>query len=706
MYDEASTADTVALTSTTWPVNARVRLLQVPWDSAYRDVVAWESADERDKWFEAQSGTWFASNFQVLRPYEPIVVPVPYSAVYKYNYIAVTNPAQPVTDEGAPRAYYYFITSVEMVSAQATRLTIQLDVMTTYAGDITYGRAYVERGHIAMANSNARANFSGATLDNYLALPEGLDTGSELVPCHREVIPIEGEMDTQAPKIVIMSTANLIASPGTESSPSLNVADGQFADGLPSGCNVYTVNITQFKSVLEALKDKSWVAQCIVAIYAFPGRFLSQGKEAKLFGDGPTVYFIGETESLTPDQEYYWTAQTGIKKALAKGLGDDADLWKLYTYPYSVIELSTMTGNPVYLKPQLAQDGVLCFNYLACALAPFAKIGLFPRNYGDPFGTTDEITYTYTTFEGTIKSGLIPKGDFLDTAVWITDFPQFSIVNNNYLTYLASTTHTRQYQYDSAGWTKDRANMTADTNYANAQRNIQSTQDQWNNSVQGWTSNVAQQMYTSPIAEFGNFSTPSIQNIVSGLTQGASVAGWNADNVVQNATGAGSLAAKLSGQSDVADNNLSLAQRAAQGDYENAIAGINATVQDAALTAPSTVGQSGGQGFNWKNGLLNVTITYKTVAGAAKSAIADYFRRYGYAVRRFLPLGTVRNMLCMSKFAYWKVQETNITCANANESERETMRGVLEKGVTLWDAPESIGNTDVSTNTARDGYSY
>ena len=73
---------------------------------------------------------------------------------------------------------------------------------------------------------------------------------------------------------------------------------------------------------------------------------------------------------------------------------------------------------------------------------------------------------------------------------------------------------------------------------------------------------------------------------------------------------------------------------------------------------------------------------------------------------RFLPLGTVPHMLCMSKFAYWKCKETNLTCANANESERETMRGIVEKGVTLWDAPESIGNTDLSANQPKSGYAY
>ena len=156
----------------------------------------------------------------------------------------------------------------------------------------------------------------------------------------------------------------------------------------------------------------------------------------------------------------------------------------------------------------------------------------------------------------------------------------------------------------------------------------------------------------------------------------------------------------------VADSNLALANGVNRGDYQNAIAGINATVQDAALTPPSTVGQAGGEGFNWKNGLVGITVTYKTLAGASKATVADYFRRYGYAVQRFLPLGSVRHMLCMSKFAYWKCKESNITCGKANETEREAMRGVIEKGVTLWESPSDIGNTALTDNQPLDGYSY
>lgn len=715
------------LTSTTWPVGTRVRLLSVPWDASYRDVVAWESADRRDEWFESQSGAWFASNFQNLRPGEPVDVPVPYSSVYKYNYIVVTNPQQPVTDEGPERTYFYFVTSAQYLSPQATRLTIQLDVMTTYAGAIKYGRAFVERGHIAMANSNARAK-DGATLKAYFDLPEGLDVGAEYVPCAREYVPIVGPELQYGPKIIVISTADLAADPGTESSPSLNVADGQFADGLPSGANVYWVSLANFKAVMQAMKNKSWAAQCIVSIYTFPGRLLSDGPSFKLFGSGPEMHFIGNTDSLTASSTAYWNTESMFDQ-LADGLGDAADVSKLYSYPYSVIELATFTGNPIYLKPQLVNGDHLSLYWIGCALAPFAKVGFFPLNYGDPNGTTGRISYTYMGFEGKVKNGVIPGGDFLDTAVWLTDFPQFSLVNNNYLTYLASTVHSRNYAYQSAGWQQMKGSLSAVYAHQNAQEQIGAAYDaakenvnaavqNSNRSWMGGTTNAA-------VGAMGVVGGAVLGGVVGGPAGAAigamagapgAIAGTvtglqnvetSTANSQQNIQAAANIAdISRAASSNIADNNLALARSVNKGDYQNAVAGINASVQDAALTPPSTVGQAGGEGFNWKNGLVGITVTYKTLAGAPKRAVADYFRRYGYAVRRFLPLGTLNHLLCMSKFAYWKVAESTITCTKANETEREVMRGVLEKGVTIWASPADIGNTALTDNQPLDGYYY
>ena len=254
----------------------------------------------------------------------------------------------------------------------------------------------------------------------------------------------------------------------------------------------------------------------------------------------------------------------------------------------------------------------------------------------------------------------------------------------------------------------DNANNLINTGVTNANATAQTAMRNANATLQTSLINTGVGAVGGGIgALLGDGGLGGVVNSLAGAGQSALSAMTVNDNAqASNATTLQNSLRSATAQQQNAGRDYNTALRSNQGDYQNAIAGINATVQDAALTPPSTVGQSGGQGFNWKNGLVCITVTYKTLAGASLNAVADYFRRYGYSVRRFLSLGSVRHMLCMSKFAYWKAIGASLTCANANESERETMRGILEKGVTLWDAPESIGNTAATDNAARDGYSY
>lgn len=761
---------TVVLTSTVWPTASEVQLLQVPWDSKYRDVVAWESTASRDAWFEAhRSGNYFATNFQNLRPGEPIVVPVPYSTVYKYNYLTVHNPQQPVDLEGNARTYFYFITSAEYVSPQATRLTVQLDVMTTYTGTIEFGRAYVESGHVAMANASLNTDGgkpkNGQSLLKYMDLQEGIDCGSALVPVKREFYNALPVKEGKRPLIIVVTTANLAADPGTVSNPNLECAYGSVVDRLPGGCTVYVFEPDDFGVFTNSIHGASWVAQCIISIYSFPREFIKKDgliPVDSLFGgrykSGGGTYLFSENASVNMEDKENGYTTGDVFEAFKSGLGTDSDLTKLYAYPYSVIEMGSFSGNPIYLQPQYIRGNKVALKAIACALQPFAKVGVFPENYGTPSEDAG-LSYVAATLEANTKaeyatySGKISSGDFLDTAVWLTDFPQFSIVNNNYLTYMASTAHTRAYNYETAAWNRDRAglqaknayldaNDTARMQYANAYGT--STTEKKNASlIAGAQSDASQSNWL--FGSIGNIATGIGGGAVAGATAGAAAAGVGAlpGAVAGGLLGAaGSTISAVTGQNAASNQqNIYDAQKQASianantnaanarrymgaqtgnalrdyntaiqvnnGDYKNAVAAINAATADAQLTPPSVVGQMGGEGFNWANGLVGVCITYKTVTGAAKESLSDYFRRYGYSVRRFLELGSVRDMLCMTKFAYWRILESNITCADANESERESMRGVMEKGTTLWAKPEYIGTTDVRTNAVRtDGHRY
>lgn len=696
------------LTPNTWPVGTEVTLIQVPWDANYRDIVIWDDVQQRNTYLDAQalSGTgWRSKRFSYCRPNDPISVPVPYSAAYKYNYAVVQNPMQPVDGEEQPLKLCYFILSTDYVAPGTTQLTLQLDVIQTYQFSVCLGNMFVERGHMGVSNAvfkNGVQNLQGQYLRKYLNVPEGLDVGDSYVMANHEWYPLTDASTFDIGKIIIISSADLAADPGTVDNPNLNVADGQNADGIPSGCNVYSMTLSTFKAVLNAMKEKSWVAQCIQSVSTFPARLLSAGTDVQLFGNsGITMQFLGETDTLELPLKTY--ATTGnIYQQLSNGVPDGYhNLYKAYTYPYSVIELTAYNGNSVFVKPELVYGNTLALTVIGCAVAPFARIGVFPTNYGQAFEGGQPVNYnqyTWHGFDGSDHRGVIPSGDFLDSCLWLADFPQFSIVNSNYITYLASTAHTRAYQYESAGWQNAKSNAASDLAYSQAMN--QTALNEANRYDQG------------PIGapQIANYAGQAMGAIESGLNRltGQPVVSSNevtlagaANYLAQRQTGNLAFNATQDLSRQVAGQNLDYAKYAARGDYANQIAAINATVQDAALQAPSTVGQMGGQGFMWKNGLVGFAVNYKTAGGAAMRTVCDFWARYGYKIQRFYNFGNAKMtaLKIMNHFSYWKVSETYITCAKANEAEKDAIRGVLEKGVTVWGKPSEIGNIAPVVNT-------
>lgn len=152
------------------------------------------------------------------------------------------------------------------------------------------------------------------------------------------------------------------------------------------------------------------------------------------------------------------------------------------------------------------------------------------------------------------------------------------------------------------------------------------------------------------------------------------------------------------------DTNKDLADWAARGDYQQNVAAINAKVQDTALTPPFTNGQSGGETFNMIYGGLRVYMHIRSVNSDVAAMIGDYWLRYGYAIRRFIAIPP--SLQVMQNFTYWKLSETYISSGRVPEFAKQAIRGIFEKGVTVWSDPKKIGNVDWADNQPLKGISY
>lgn len=666
------------VTPFSWAIKSRVTLCRVAWDDSYKDVVSFESPEKRNAYFDSlKSESIVMDNYTYLKPNEPINIDVPFHKAYTFNYLIVDNPKTDDPDDVTPPRFYYFIEGAAMLNPSTTALTLQLDVFQTYLWQFRLGVCFVERGHLAMAAMHNRIESgkynTAETMRIFGVASEGLDVGSEYTIARAEMF----DLSAKKWAVIVQSNTDLAADWGTRDNPSLKTADGQMTDGLASGCNVYAIESWDYSAFMKKVRDAPWVAKGIVSISAFPKTVLTDGPSVSL--NGIAANFLGDT----PDEGVYFTSDEPILDQLGRLTSADFKyVDKLKCFPYAVIEIVNYQGNSLLLKPEMVNDKKLTLKQMACAAPPYQKIAFFPAHYGEAvgdsgYGKAGYYTMDYTEDQYAEKTREVNYGYWLDTAIWFQDFPQMSIVNDEYVNYLASTTNRRQFSYNSAGWAQQKSLAGNQLTYEQAQQQLGTNKT--NKDIENRAAITA-----AALGAIGKF--PVLPSMALGIAGAQNQ--YQASNEQFNVNQAK--------ENHFATQNKTLADWAARGDYQNAVAGIDATVQDAALTQPSQSGQMAGDGFNLSNGMMIVQIRYKTITAQMQEIVGNYFLKYGYAIRQYLV--PPKDFMAMQKFTYWKMLDTSIICSTADEGVKNSIRGIFEKGVTVWRDPLDIGRIYGASN--------
>lgn len=695
-----------------WTAGSSVLLCNVPWNSDYRDIVKFEPGG-LDAYLFGQGTTHTIEIDQLtyLRPGQPVRINVPFNAAYQFNYLRVSNPAQPVPGGDTPRALYYFIGDVRHVAPNTTELILQLDVWQTFGPGTRFGNCYIERGHIGIANADQFDDY-GRT---YLTVPEGLDVGGEYQVHARTSVEVASARQPGAGtpnyEVVIISTTSLTDSPGTTEAPNLATAQGSDWESIPNGTDTYILAYYDFLIWMSRMRQYPWVTQGIVGIYAIPAHTRYGGNYAAV--TLPT----GGTTSVPAYQPHAGTLGTRTVAAMP-GWRDAVDLGPRYqhlkkflTYPYTVCEVTAYTGTPVILKPESWSDPDASVVEVPHFAQPAPRLAMVPYRYNAAGAAAESDAY------GVVNDG----GEWVNTATGVFNFPTFALVNNGYIAFMASNTHGIAFQHQSADWAQQRALAGNQTSYDQASAginaaNAQAAGLQDTATAQSQIANQATGQLTG--VRMAHTGANAAMNVIGGGGVGSAVGaavGIVADAMqssieIQRNTSATAVANAQTGRSAkistdlsglVRDTNKSLADWAAKGDYQNAIAGINAKVQDARLTQPSVSGQVGGDAFNLATSRMGYDVKIRTVSDAVRRAVGEYWLRYGYAVNMFSTLP--ESLAVMEKFTYWKLHETYITASGCPEKFKQTIRGIFEKGVTVWKNPTDIGNIDIADNAPLPG---
>lgn len=695
-----------------WTPNTRVTMCNVPWDSSYRDIVRFDTQEAKAAWFKDQAAAGYAfilSGMVYLRYNEPIRVNIPFDQASRCNYIMVENPGQPVPGALSPSVFYYFVQDVTYIAPNTTQLNVQLDVWMTYYDRVHFSMCYVNRGHIGIANANANIN----NLTWYMTETEGLNIGDEYEVVHQTY----WSFAAQPPWVLFMCSADLTADWGTIANPNLNSANGTSGGGIIQGCEVYCCDFQNFRVLMQALQRAPWVSQCINYITVVPSIMLNKSSTPTKI-QGADVYEL----ALSPIEPVIYSVTNAYANFSIPSRYKN--LLKFYTSPYTSIEITYLNGGEIVLKPECltiedTPTQQVDFVLQAATVPPDVRAVFFPRHY-NAGETRNDLTFKAKNGAGAEVTRTFYDGEGLDMALTITNFPQVSVVNNMYAYYMASTVHSRNYAFETADWSQQKAMMGADTVYS-LSSNSMATQA-LNQSTSNQLSRQLNQL--SQEQNWANWGLNSVSGIVGGAVGGglagagtalagaavgaAGTAINNAYSQMANTAQIGAAteitAANIKNQGFARDTNYDYAKFAAEGDYQNAIQAIQAKVQDARLTQPTTSGQNGGDMFNVANGYQGVLIKWKRLKHNFVKQVGDYWLRYGYYINRWMV--PPKNLKCCENFTYWKIQETSLTTSQVPELFRETIRGIFEKGVTVWSNPDKIGRVDLADNEPVQGVYY
>ena len=679
-----------------WTPGTQVLLSIVPWDSTYKDVVNFASVEALDNYLEREWAT--STNIGAMtyaRMGHPIRLDIPFNKAMKYNYLRVRNNQTGHPSYGPENTAYYFVTEVNYIAPNTTEFVIQLDVWQTFGRFAEFGRGFCERGHVGIAQNNVLQN-SGR---DFLAVPEGFDLGGE----YSNVAVYEksfGDAYTGNFDIVVWSNTRLHGTWGNKEKPQMHSAEGSTWEGLPNGASAYYFDRpVDFSQFLILLSWAPWISQGIMAIQAIPNGIIDTSKlseETFTYSglEGQTdvtgkIKRISDSGSTKLYSEFLMASN--FRSVFFNALPDRySHLFKFGTYPFSFVEMTTHMGAPIVIKPECVDGGDLTVSQLAHIAQPAPRVVFYPKNYNAVTRKGTRVKVSIIAGDSRQMDGKRDAGESLDMTTGFFNFPTFSLLNNSYISFMASNANSIAYQHSNAEYGMNKSLS------GNALSSEQQTKGIELNSAMNTLGNTAsiQKAGIGVMSSLGG-------GAASGGALGASAALMGSvANVAGTAVDVNANTRRTSmtnaNAAYMRDSNRSYADSVARGDYAQTIAGINARVQDARLVQPTTSGQVGGEAFLFATYGWALTAKFRMISAGAVAAIGDYWLRYGYRINRWISVP--HSLMVMERFTYWKFSELSVTSTRIPELYRQTIRGIFEKGVTVWKNPDEIGNSVLHNN--------
>ena len=329
----------------------RITVCAVPWDvglihvgnaqiGGLGNVVYFESKEARDEWLDSieDKFTW-ETNYREYHTGGHIKVPLPYEKAVLYNYCFVEYTKLPVDyAEGGKDRFFFFIRECASEAPSTCDITILRDTFQTFIYDVHVNYLMLERGHAPMALMDADTYLENPIENNSYLLAEDVNYSTSYKRKYASNIVLNSS-DMWA---VVVSSGNPSASWGSKLDNTWSTPDGNvLLDGQPAmhAIALNPSDLSQFLDNIDAqapqfkqtIKGVFFVAQDLVELA------------------GPAFSFCGVDVRRIRQK----TSTKNLIQLTKNQFGfgpDYENLAKLYTYPYSYLEISDENGDVTQIK--------------------------------------------------------------------------------------------------------------------------------------------------------------------------------------------------------------------------------------------------------------------------------------------------------------------------------------------------------------------
>ena len=335
-----------------------VYLCKTPLENDYKNQLTFANATAQQNYF-ASKVFKTETDYTYIKKDNTITVGYPIDEIITCNYLFYKN-------TGFTNKYYYcFITDMEYVNENATRLTIETDVYQTFMFDIVKKACFVEREHV---NDDTIGNNT---------VPEGLDTGEYVV---NNITSIGYETTGNPETRVVIGVTKV-----PEDMYSSFATTARNYNGIFSGLTYYVFETNTDAAIFLTVMDLTGLADNVVNVFLAPNKLCNN---ATWVSYTETILDWGGTQlDLTFKYNKIPTESTErvLKDSTTISINSTLNGYtpknnKMFTKDYNYLHFTNNNGGDLNLAYEDFVNNTPIVRVIG-AICPGCSIRLIPENY-------------------------------------------------------------------------------------------------------------------------------------------------------------------------------------------------------------------------------------------------------------------------------------------------------------------------------------